>query len=701
MPLLTRIRESMTTIFAIFAGVFVVYIVLDWGMDISGTQSASRSADAQMIGYIDGEGITFREFSDIVQQNVDNQRAQGGPEPEEYQVRLIRDQVWNSLVTERLYDREIGRLGLSVSDQEVIDVVRGDNPPSFLRTQFTDSTGTFNRQAYDAALSDPRNKQIMVNLERVIRQQRLREKLQSVVLAGVTVSEGEVARKFADDNVSYSTEFLSFDPNALVPDSAVPVGADDLRSYYDAHITDYKVEATRTLKYVTFRLAASPGDTEYVKREIEDILRRVKDGADFGEIAAASSAVPETDVFFRHGELDPGREEAVFAAKAGDVVGPLLERDGYHLVKVLEFRKGEEDFIHAQHVLIRVEGGDSAAAERKAREVLAKARAGEDFGGLAAAYSGEPGADVRKGDLGWFGKGRMVKPFENAVYAAKPGQIIGPVRTDFGYHVIKLIARDSREVKLRDIHMPIEMSPKTSGDIYQKAQDFAYFAKENGLEKEAEINKLTVTETPPFTRKGNITGIGNFPAVNRFAFEGNVGDVSDAHSIDRGYIVAMISGEKEAGVKPLDEVKAGIEVLVRREKKSERAAGIAAELVRSVGPGDSLGTVASGRNGVRAERIDDLRISSTVSRTTRDPAFVGALEALSPGQVSRPVAGARGVYVVRLLGKTAFDSTAYRAQRAAIFTQILEQKRNLYFNEWTEKLKESAEIEDKRDMFYR
>jgi parvulin-like peptidyl-prolyl isomerase len=77
------------------------------------------------------------------------------------------------------------------------------------------------------------------------------------------------------------------------------------------------------------------------------------------------------------------------------------------------------------------------------------------------------------------------------------------------------------------------------------------------------------------------------------------------------------------------------------------------------------------------------------------------MEALSPGQVSKPVAGARSVYIVRLLSRSAFDSAAYSAQRATIVSQILQQKRERYFTDWTQKLRDAAEVEDRRDLFYR
>ena len=93
MPLLTSIRERMTTIFAVFAGVFVVYIVLDWGMDITGRKNANRSAENQNVGSVNGNNISYREFSEAVQQNIENQRNQTGTEPDETQIASIREQV--------------------------------------------------------------------------------------------------------------------------------------------------------------------------------------------------------------------------------------------------------------------------------------------------------------------------------------------------------------------------------------------------------------------------------------------------------------------------------------------------------------------------------------------------------------------------------------------------------------------------------
>jgi len=701
MPLLTSIRERMTTIFAVFAGIFVVYIVLDWGMDITGRKNANRSAESQNVGSVNGTGISFREFSEAVQQNVDNQRAQTGTEPTEQEMTQIREQVWSNFVTNQLYRDEISRLDLTVSDQEIVDAVKGGNPPAFLRSQFTDSTGTFNRPAYDAAISDPRNRQVMIQLETAIRDQQLQQKLRSIVETGVTVTEGEMEQKFRDDNIDYSASYLYLEPNALVPDSAVTVGEKDMREYYEKHLADYRVEPTRKIKFVRFNLGPSADDSAYVLKDLEDVKARAAAGADFNELATSISSTPATDAFFAHGELDPQKETAVFGAKAGDIIGPLLERDGYHLTKVEEFREGKNTAVHAEHVLIKIEGGDSAAALTRARDVLKRARAGESIGDLAAQFSDEPGAAARRGDLGWFGKGRMVKPFEDPVFAARPGQILGPIKTQFGYHVIRVIARDSREVKIRDIHVPIEMSPKTQSDISQKAQDFAYFARENGFEKEAELNKWTPVESQAFTRDGAVPGLGAHPALNRFAFEKDPGEISEPISVDNGYAVCMVTEAKDGGVRPLDEVKASIETLVRREKKIARVMEMASAALQKLKQGDSLGTIAPEFPNARVQVIRDMKMTAASGRVGRDPVFAGALEALSPGQTSKPLAGLRGVFIIKLLNRTEFDTAAYLAQKPSILNELLSQKRAQYFSEWTTALRASATIVDDRDLFYR
>jgi hypothetical protein len=205
-------------------------------------------------------------------------------------------------------------------------------------------------------------------------------------------------------------------------------------------------------------------------------------------------------------------------------------------------------------ILIRIDCGDSVAALKNARDIAAKARGGSEFCQLARSF--QDASNARASDLGWFAHGRMVKEFEEAAFKAKTGQVVGPVKTTFGYHVIKVHGRDKREAKIADIRMKVETSLATRNELSQKAEDFAYLAKQGDFAKEAEQSKYNVQETPPFQKNGAIGGIGLHVAANKFAFNNKAGAVSDVMTVPNGNAVFMVSEVKEAGTRPFEELKA-------------------------------------------------------------------------------------------------------------------------------------------------
>ncbi len=701
---MTKIRENMTKAFAVFAGVFVVYIVLDWGMDLSGRKRSIQDKEAQAIGIVNGHHILFKDFSELVRQASENQKQQTGTDPDETVIRGIRDQVWNQLVEETLFADEIKRLGIAVTDQEIVDWVRGDNPPAFLKQQFTDSTGTFNRSAYESAMNNPQNTAIWLKVEDYLRKTRLREKLQSVVAAGTRVSDGEILQKFIDQNIKFDADCILFDPNLLVKDDEISVTDVDLKKEYDDNADEFKQEPSRKLKYVKFDVQPSKSDTDAVMNDLADIQRRAKEGADFIDIAKTYSETPINDsIFFKHGELNPEREKTVFSAAVGDLLGPSKEADGYHLIKVLEFKEGADEFVRASHILIQVEGTDSAKALKLAKEVFAKAKSGSDFAALAQQYS-KDGSSTQGGDVGWFGKGKMVKPFEEAAYKAKIDQIVGPIKTQFGYHIIKLTGRDKKEVRFADVHMQIRVSSATTENINQLAQDFLYTIKEGGGEftKTATQNNYAIVETAPFEKDMFIPGIGSHPGINKFAFNGKVGDLSDVYTLPNGgYAVFTISEVRNAGLKPFEELRTTLDARVKRLKKMDKLKSMVADVFKQFSPTDSMSKISTIKPGMNALNLRGFNLSGFIPNIGRDLKFSGAIANMVPGQLAPPVEGSRGWYIVKLLGKSSFDSAAFSAQKNNLRTQMLSERRNTLITEWSAKLKKSADIVDNRDQFFK
>ncbi len=697
MPIMTKMRDNMPAILIALVIMFIVMIVFEWGMDYLGI----RSGRHDHVGTIAGKKISYVEFSDLVKRAADNQKKQSGQEPDDNTYRQIREQVWNSLIAQTLVEKESERSGITVSDQELVDWVKGENPPDFLVQQFRDSTGTFNRAVYEQTINDPKNKDIMIQLESGLRQQRLSEKMQSLVLASVRITPDELERRYQDQNLKLEAQYAMFDPNSFFPDSTVVVTEDDLRKYYSENQEEFKAKAARKLKYVLFSDQASARDSQEAIVEATNVLQQSKAGMDFLELQKSYSEVPSAPAFFKHGELSQEKEKAAFGAKLGEVVGPVKDFDGLHLIKVLDEKKGSATFVKARHILLTIGGKEEAEVMNEAKGLMTRARNGEDFAALARQFSQEPGAAMSGGDLGWFGKGRMVPAFDEAAMKGKPGQIVGPVKTQFGIHIIKIEARDNRELKIADIAFPLKASPQTRDEAFQRAQDFAYVAKDGKFDKEAESLNLPVKETTEFQKGGMIPGLGFNESVGRFAFEKDLGDISDAYQMSGGVAVFKISEVKKEGVRPFDDVKEGLKPRVLRKKKLGMMKETVAKIRTGLNDAADLSSITASEGRVTVQSTGIFSPGAGIPTIGRDNAFLGASLSLAPQRVSQPVEGTRGYYLIKILSKTPFDSVGFNAQKTILSAQMLQEKKQRIVADWLEKLKEKAEIEDLRDMFYR
>lgn len=689
-------RDNMPVILIGLVVVFIITIVFEWGMDYLGMSRVSDS-----VGVIEGRKISYQEFSELVRQQTEQYKKQSKAEPDENLLRQIREQVWNNLVTQVLLERETKRAGITVTDQEIIEWVRGENPPEFLVQQFRDSTGQFRRDAYEGALNDPRNKEVWVQVETALRQQRLAEKMQSMVFSSIRVSHGEMIDRYIDQNVKANLTYALFDPNRFVTDDQVTVTDDDLKKVYTENAEEFKFPATRKIKYVYFSDQPSAKDSQDIADQMNSILAQTKSGIDFLELQGNYSESSPQPSFFKHGELTKEKEDAIFGAKAGDLVGPISDHEGYHLFKILEEKKGSDVYVKARHILLNASTPEQESAAKKlTAELITRAKRGEDFAALARQYSTEPAASQTGGDLGWFGKGRMVKPFEDAALNGRPGQIIGPVKTQFGIHVIKIEGRDNRELKVATITLPVKASARTRDDAFQRTQDFAYVAKKGTFEKEAESLGLHVQETPEFQKGVMVPGLGIFESINKFAFKNGVGDISDAYQVTNGYAVVKIVDAKKEGVRPFDEVKEGLKPRALRSKKMAKIKEVVQQRYASLGAVGDLNSLSSDPN-VSVQTTGEFTAGGSIPTIGRDFAVNGVAKTGEVGKILSPVEGSRGYYLVKILNRTPFDSSAFNAQKNILSAQLLQEKKQRILTQWLEKMKEASDIEDNRDMFFR
>lgn len=704
MPIMTKMRENMPAILIGLAVLFIAMIVFEWGMGITNRGSGQYASSA--VGKVNGEEITYQQFENVLQNMVDEYKANSKQDPDDQTMEQLRDQVWQSLVNQMLIEQAAKNLGIVVTDEEIVNWVTS-NPeslPDMIKKNFEDSTGQINRQILEAALSSdrPEVQQFWKSVQDYLKQQRLQDKITSRLYSAIRIPESAMRMQFAQTNEKFDVGYILFPPSLLYPDSTIKVTDSEIKDYYSSHQDNYRTQATRRLKSVIFPIAPSTADSADVKNEMNRVASLARTGTDFLELVKEYSENPYDDKFVSHGQLDPQVEAAAFEAKKGDVIGPIVTADGYHLIKIIDEQDGKNEFVHASHILIHVvEGPDSTASYKQAQNILKEAKSGFDFASLASQYSQDPGSASRGGDLGWFGKGMMVKPFEDACIKAKAGQIIGPVKTQFGLHIIKVLGKDSRELKIADVKMGIKVSQQTKDDLKQHAEDFIYIEKQDGFDKAAATMNLDARQTPPFVKGQFIPTIGSNEDLMKWTFDGSLGKLSDVITLNQGYGVFMISEIKDAGVTPLEQVSAQIKSLVLKQKQFDLAESYANKLNKKISANDSLSHLQQFDSRLRYGTTGSFAASGYVPSVGQDFNFVAVATNLRPGQISKPFEGTNGVYIIQLLSSTGFDSTAYKIQRISIMQNMMQQERQRVVSDWVQQLKDNASIEDNREKIFR
>lgn len=694
MGMMARMRSLAPWFIITVGGLFVLFMVLSDSrvLDFTRTQS-------QNVGSVDGEDISYQDYSNTVER-LRKQQEQAGQQITEEQMDYFRDQVWDMMVTQKLLDKKIKEYGIIVTDDEVREAIMGPNPPADIRQQFTDSTGYFNRQAFETAMKDPRNKDILITIEERERQRLTQQKLQNILFASVTVSENEAYENFIKQNIKMKAQYIAIDPNTI-PDSEIKVSNEDLKKYYDEHADEFKIENQRKIKYVIFNRLPSQGDTLLVKKNLESIAAKLKvDTTSFKTYVQMYSEQPYKKDTVSITTLAPEAREVLSKANKGEIVGPVSTWEGMVIYKLIDKVSSKNEMVRASHILVRSSGND-AEDKKKIDEIYNELMKGANFEAVARAKS-QDGSAPQGGDLGWFGKGQMVKPFEDACFSGKIGVIQKPIKTQFGYHIIKVTGRSNQNFVVEKIVNKVTISATTADKIYQDAADFAYIAKENGFESEAKLLKYNVIEAPPFNEEAAaIAGVGINKALVKWAFDNGVGDISDVFRVPSGYVVAMVSEIIKAGVKPFDEVKESIRSNVIRTKKLDKALEIAKKIKSQIGDNGDPQAALSIWPSAKIDTTNEFTTNGSIAKLGREFAFSEVALKADLNKWTNPVKGSNNAYIIKVTYRTKYDPQLFAFQKEGIKKELINNKRNIYLGQWVEQLKKEAKIVDNRYLFFR
>ena len=350
---------------------------------------------------------------------------------------------------------------------------------------------------------------------------------------------------------------------------------------------------------------------------------------------------------------------------------------------------------------------DSMVTKKLAQDLYNRAKSGEDFGSLADDYSVDPGNQGSKGgDLGWFSRGRMVKPFEDAAFDGKKGQILEPIESRHGYHIIfirdKKTENGKEQVLASHILLKIEISPTTLEKIKREAILFSYDAQDNGFSTAVSSHKLSSNSHDKLQESSfSIQGIGGLRSAVRFAFDGKIGDVSDIMENDQYFAVFTINNIIKPGIKPFEDVEEELTNLLKKEKVMTLTLERAQKLMIDIASDNkSLIEISNQNPDLDYIKDEQKTLSQGFTSIGRSNYLTGSLLSSKLGETIGPVKTNRGYAIVQLKAVSNFDSTKFEISKESLHRTIFNRKQNQYFNVWLENLKENSDIIDNRKYYF-
>jgi len=534
-------------------------------------------------------------------------------------------------------DQLVSRMIL-LQEAEKLDLRVSDDEiaESIINTPVFQNNGSFDNRRYRSILS-----QVHLTPEEYEADQKkvlLGEKLTRIIMGAAKVSEAEVRQWYEWQNTTVNVDYISIDPDQYTD---IAPSAEEITAYFNENKENYKTEPKVDTRYVVF---------------------------------------------------DPDNEVDQVTVEADEIAD-------YYDSNIEDFETAKT--VEARHILIKLDPGadDKADAAGKARaeEIAEMARGGQDFAELAKTHSEGPSRD-QGGYLGKFQQGQMVKPFSDMAFSLSPGEISVPVKTQFGWHIIKV--ESVEEASTRTLEESREeiitklTERKARSLAYDKAEQFyeACFDKDD-LIKNAKTFGLEVMETESFDRSGPEALGDQKSAYANAAFSLDVDEISDIQDLDGRYYLIQVTEKIDAAVPELEAVKPNVEKDLIEKMKSDRAQVDAQELAAQLRQGKPFDDVAAdfdrpvkntgffGRNATIPEIGSDSQFSQA------------AFQLLKASDTSnQPIKGNAGFYLLRLNNRQAPGNDGYEAEKETIESRLLQQKQAGMFSAWMEARKNESEI---------
>ena len=685
---LNTLRTKGGLFLTIFIGLALLLFIVSLAFENGGMGQQDPK-----VAEINGEKITYTNYQDTFDAVQNNLSAMSGQDYSSSEAQdAVHNMTWQQLLNKYAIEPGFNKMGINVSDAERIELISGQYVSPIIVSAFTNpQTGMFSPEEVvnylNAAAADQQYGPLMMQrYEMLVNDalvQRSMEKYVGLVSKGVFVNDLEIAAGVTAANKAFSGRWVGQN-YAQVADSLVKIEKADIEKFYNEHKKMFKQVPSRAVSYVVFEVEPTENDRLAAANEVEKMTAEFAATEEPMIYAKSKSRQAIDEAYYSREALSAEMAAIAFGKDRSQVYGPVLENDVYHISRVTDVRS-MPDSVGVSYIVL-------AQNAAKADSLMAAAKGGANFAAMAMEFSEDRATAELGGELGVLPYSAYPEEFRAEIDKASKGSFF---KVDMGQvvYVVRVDRKDAPVMKAQvaTITYPVMASPATEKEVHSVASQFSVAAQGSVEKFNAAASEFAMV--PRVARITNndrqMAGMGDDSrSIVRWAFDAKVGEVSEIYTVDRNYVVAIVTEQRDEQYATMQQVYNEIYPMVLNEKKFDylksQLAGKSIEEAAA-----ALGVEVGSFESVTANGfyIDGIGIA---------PRTIGAIANAAEGEVSKPINDMTGAYIIvvdQIVEAENQTADKERVRQQAMVEAQAAQRMN-------QALYEGSKIEDLRVKFF-
>ena len=589
------------------------------------------------VGEIAGNTISAKEWQKALQDREPLFQYNGNEQS-------LSNDTWNQLVENYIYQDAFASIGLTISDEEYDEIMFGKMSSPFVKSVIYGGKDSLAQKEQVRKSFDGMDPAMADNWKKLVKDKRSKEKYDAMLKYAAHANSVDAKWAFRSTGDRVAIDYVVKNYNEI-PDSTITWDESDIKAYYNKHKNDrkYRQESSRDAEYIRFNIAPSSADSAYLRESLVKVKGDLKSASNDSMFVYNQANMAAAYSNYTDGTFPSDIEALVKVDSVGKIIGPFISNNNFVIFKISK-RGIDNNTVQARHILIK----DKYTGKAKLDSLMGVIKAKKNFEDMARQYSEDPGSGAQGGDLGKFGRGQMVKPFEDACFSGAVGSL-QIVESDYGLHLIEVTGKNFPYTKIARLDRAIEPRNETIKAGYSAAKDFTINCSDTASFRAAakNLNGGTQIVKAPDIRPNatNVSGLNDAGEFVGWAFGAEIGEVSQPMRIGNEYVIAALTDIKEKGVPTLQNIYEKVKTEVIKQKKAEKYV----ELMKE----GSLQDIAT-KISTEIKKAEKVTFRSSNIPGSGVPVqenkLIGICMGLEKDKISSPIIGEGGVYVVQRTG---------------------------------------------------